>query len=285
MSCVYPPIITLTKLSICISLLRVFGAVPMDRYSMIACIVFLLVSYFPAQALAVFPCKPVSALWTFTVDQDLQCMDSRFYVFITATSSIVADLWIIIFVWLRVVTLQLPSHQRSALLGVFSTGLLVAMATLIRVIYTSGSNGKTNDEISSTAFSFQVWTVIELNLGIFCASAPSTLPLWRKFGQSSSHKRRSSEISFESMSEYEMEKDEKLKKPERSYTPPQRARLDPRKWFVGTPERPNSGMESPGDDRVNDWVKRASVFGNFSIVKTVSVLVTRRSAPPGRLGV
>jgi uncharacterized membrane protein HdeD (DUF308 family) len=77
-----------------------------------------------------------------------------------------------------IIKLQLPQKQKIALMVVMSAGILVIIAGIIRVVYIAETMQKPLYEWNTLLFG--IWTAVELCVGLFCASAPATLPLLRK---------------------------------------------------------------------------------------------------------
>lgn len=74
------------------------------------------------------------------------------------------------------VHLQVATSQET--LAVMSAGILAIIAGIIRVVYIAEITQKPIYEWSTLLFG--IWTAVELYVGLFCASAPATLPLLRK---------------------------------------------------------------------------------------------------------
>ncbi|CZR69539.1 uncharacterized protein PAC_19439 [Phialocephala subalpina] len=101
-----------------------------------------------------------------------------------ASINIVTDLAILILPLPVLVKLHLNSRRRWALVGIFSTGGVAIIASILRfyALYVYA----TTKDVAYDAIYILLWSQIEVNLAIISASAPALRPMFKKtFGGSS----------------------------------------------------------------------------------------------------
>jgi hypothetical protein len=123
-----------------------------------------------------------------------------FFVYGSATLSVVVDLLLMAFALWRIFPLQIARAQKLSLYTIISLGWLAIAASLIRAIRT-GQIIKSTDPtceappiaplppplpldfaycVAGAAWDIDLWASIEVNVGLICASAPALKPLIRK---------------------------------------------------------------------------------------------------------
>ncbi|KAK6331827.1 hypothetical protein TWF718_002368 [Orbilia javanica] len=159
-----------------------------------------------------FSCKPI--IWSdalFTA----KCTVNRYAVnFSGVVIFMVLDLVIILLPIPYILRLQLKKRKKVLMIGLFSLGALVVFASGMKVarLHDLSYNVDTTWQIDNLQ-----WTLIELNLGIICACAPSFLHLT-------------------SPSRLKLFYHEHLKPITRIFNPPNHNILDDRKVSIGTSE-------------------------------------------------
>ncbi|PSN72230.1 hypothetical protein BS50DRAFT_673051 [Corynespora cassiicola Philippines] len=117
------------------------------------------------------------------------CLDLVRIYYSQAGFSILADMFILALPLPILIKLRMPKLKRFCLLAVFSIGMLVPIASTLRVWalylwYTSGAQGRYYGAY------VLFWDQVEINTAIICASAPSLQPLFKKaFGELSRFQR------------------------------------------------------------------------------------------------
>ena len=96
----------------------------------------------------------------------------------TSSTNIVLDLWIIALPVKVLYSIQRPRREKYALIGVFALGVLSCIASVVRLysirIYTTSQDPFYDNVPINT------WSMVEVNVGIYCASAPSLKALFSK---------------------------------------------------------------------------------------------------------
>lgn len=129
-------------------------------------------------------CRPLEAYWMsfdYNWNKDYTCAPAGGLNPVIGVLSVLSDVYAVglPFVILHYYTLDVPRNQRIGLNIIFALGLLVAGAGIGRTYYLI-KLGRTYDT-SWTGFDLLVWTIIELQLGIICACAPSLRAFFRRY--------------------------------------------------------------------------------------------------------
>jgi hypothetical protein len=129
-------------------------------------------------------CRPLQAYWMsydYNWHQDYTCAPANGLNPVIGVLSVLSDVYAVAlpFIILHYYTLDVPRAQRIGLNIIFGLGLLVAGAGIGRTYYLI-KLGNTYDT-SWTGFDLLIWTIIELQLGIICACAPSLRAFFRRY--------------------------------------------------------------------------------------------------------
>ncbi|PSN58951.1 hypothetical protein BS50DRAFT_444984, partial [Corynespora cassiicola Philippines] len=128
--------------------------------------------------LTVSICIPVSNYWKITSDPDT-CVNEGLAVVAAGSVNTFSDFLCTIIPIPLVGKLSLPLKQRVALVLLFSLGLIVTGAGIVRCYYSYKS---LIAEYDVTWYAYPLWiaSAVEIHLGIICASAPPLRPLLAK---------------------------------------------------------------------------------------------------------
>ncbi|KAK1828510.1 hypothetical protein QBC39DRAFT_393093 [Podospora conica] len=187
----YQLCLCLTKLSLLAFYLRIFSASSNRHFALArrlawATVLAVLLFGAPLLFMSVFQCHPAPGLF---FDAPMKCFTFGPLLVASAALHAATDAWLIALIVPCVVVRglgpDLPRRQRVALGGVLSLGVFVIAASLTRLqISLRGTTGR-------RSLAFFVMTVLEVDLGVLCASAP-TLRLvlarwWPKLGMGDMH--------------------------------------------------------------------------------------------------
>ncbi|KAF3065156.1 integral membrane protein [Daldinia childiae] len=171
---------SLTKLSILILLYRLTTAAR-DRNVTITvlilmgiiginCFVFILVSF--------LQCIPLSAYWDHSI-RPQHCIDWAAHMLAASIINTITD-WVVVLlpIWVAL-GLNLPIRQAGIVIFLFGLGILASSAGVVRSYY-AWSLIFYSDDINNRR---DVWltSVVELNLGIICASIPAMKPFFATY--------------------------------------------------------------------------------------------------------
>ncbi|KAL8347276.1 hypothetical protein RB601_003214 [Gaeumannomyces tritici] len=182
----YQMCLCLTKLSILSFYLRMFSSRPLERRLAWATVCLVLAFGLPLLAMSIFQCHPVTGEFFGSRGGGggggggpLLCFSFTPLLIASASLHTVTDAWLIVLVVPCVWTLELPPRQRAALGVVLSLGVFVMAASLTRLqlslhanLRPSGSGVQATD-----ALAFFVMTILECDVALICACAPTLRPL------------------------------------------------------------------------------------------------------------
>ncbi|KAI0526294.1 hypothetical protein F5B22DRAFT_641443 [Xylaria bambusicola] len=124
-----------------------------------------------------FQCRPVSYGWTLHRAQG-NCINEEAHIFSAGIINTVTDFAVVLLPIRTAMRIQLSPRQRVIVASLFGIGLVASAAGIARTVFTwLLLNASDYDE---TWRSWYVWltSLIELHLGIICASAPATKPFF-----------------------------------------------------------------------------------------------------------
>ncbi|KAK7949471.1 hypothetical protein PG988_016110 [Apiospora saccharicola] len=168
----YKSCINLTKASILLLYLRIFGNVRWFRWLCIVLTTIIAAYCVASVTVTIFQCTPVPR--TYDKSLDGTCIDNGKFWFANSGFSIATDLIILCVPLPMVYVLQLARSQKIALFAVFTLGVFVVITSCLRVT-TINVQATTSDQTYDIAST--MWTVIEMNVAIVCACLPQIRPL------------------------------------------------------------------------------------------------------------
>ncbi|KAL8920327.1 MAG: hypothetical protein Q9208_006298 [Pyrenodesmia sp. 3 TL-2023] len=166
---VYKIVVGFTKISILILYLRIFTSKPFR----LACYINLgIVAIFTigSTIATILQCIPTKAAWDKTV-VDATCINSAAFWYAFAVINIITDAIILFLPVRQVLRLHLDRREKIGLLALFSLGAFVTVSSVIRATAVANSTRNQSD-ITWNFIPRGIWTLIEANTGIICASLP-----------------------------------------------------------------------------------------------------------------
>jgi len=109
-------------------------------------------------------------------------MNQDVVIFLNAGTHIVSDFALVLFPLALLRTLNIPKEQKTILLALFGVGIFGCVASIIRLyaIYENSDMQATPLERAYHGTSIAIWSGIEINIAIICASIPSLRRLGKK---------------------------------------------------------------------------------------------------------
>ncbi|OJD40343.1 uncharacterized protein BKCO1_1000516 [Diplodia corticola] len=159
----------LTKFSILMQYLRIFATHRAMRMAILATLVFIILYTLEALLLSVFTCTPIDRFWNRTIAGT--CVNTKALWFAHAAINIFSDTVIILLPMPAFKGLNIPSKQKLALMAIFALGAFGAVTSILRLqsIYTvADSADQSYDNVNAA-----VWSSVEVNVAIMCASLPT----------------------------------------------------------------------------------------------------------------
>ncbi|KAF2011209.1 hypothetical protein BU24DRAFT_331012, partial [Aaosphaeria arxii CBS 175.79] len=173
----YKMVVTLVKISILIIYLRlavikIFERLCKGTIILLATWQLIVTIVVPAQ------CTPLEKLWDFTGQVKGTCINANAFYHVTSAFHIVMDLWILVLPIKFVLAIPRPPREKLALYFVFGLGFFSMVASIIRLQYLRQFTLSSDPFYDSLPIN--MWSLIEVNIGILCASLPTLKPLVSK---------------------------------------------------------------------------------------------------------
>ncbi|KAK7538224.1 uncharacterized protein J3D65DRAFT_321019 [Phyllosticta citribraziliensis] len=169
---IYLVSLCLTKLSILLQYLRIFGTQQAMRIACYATITFVVTYTFVAGFMNIFNCKPIHYFWSRALDPTSgSCLDFEAVWFTHAGINIFSDFLVIVLPMPVLKSLKIHKRQKIALMAIFAFGSFGGVTAILRLkslAKVSKSNDVTYDNTGAL-----LWSTVECNVAIMCASLPS----------------------------------------------------------------------------------------------------------------
>ncbi|KAI0885553.1 uncharacterized protein GGS22DRAFT_161205 [Annulohypoxylon maeteangense] len=135
-------------------------------------------------------CHPIAKQWDSTIT-DGRCYDVVAFSDASSAIAIVVDFAVMLLPFPVLIKTKIEGRKKAMLLGLFALGFFVTAIQIIRIQYMKTlvnpfDSGKVN-----------LWSSIEINLGIMVACAPMLSPLFRRRPKSNGNTESSSRGTFE----------------------------------------------------------------------------------------
>ncbi|KAL0256058.1 hypothetical protein SLS55_008447 [Diplodia seriata] len=159
----------LTKTSILMQYLRIFATHKAMRIAILTTLTFIILYTLEAIVLSIFTCTPVNRFWNRTLAGT--CVDTKGLWFAHAAINIFSDTVIIVLPMPVFKGLNLPTKQKIALMAIFALGAFGAVTSILRLqsLYAvADSADQSYDNVNAA-----VWSNVEINVAIICASLPT----------------------------------------------------------------------------------------------------------------
>ncbi|KAF1844422.1 uncharacterized protein K460DRAFT_163848 [Cucurbitaria berberidis CBS 394.84] len=174
---VYKMIMTLIKISILMIYLRLavsrtFAHLCKATICLLAAYQLVVIIVVPAQ------CTPLHKLWDFTGQVPGHCINANAFYHATSAFHIAMDIWILVLPLRLILRIPRPPREKIALFVIFGLGIVSMIASIVRLqslrLFTL-SNDPFYDSLP-----INTWSMVEVNIGILCASIPTLKPLVSK---------------------------------------------------------------------------------------------------------
>ncbi|EGE86577.2 integral membrane protein [Blastomyces dermatitidis ATCC 18188] len=129
--------------------------------------------------------RPIGAAWDFTPPlyrpaYNYHCTDRFTVTFAASILNAVLDFLTMLVPIPIGWQLQLPISQRLAVIAIFCVGAIVVAASCVKTGYIVTAMGESYDE-QFDAYPLWIMSIVEIDLGIICASAPALRPLISRY--------------------------------------------------------------------------------------------------------
>ncbi|KAJ5993578.1 hypothetical protein N7451_009302 [Penicillium sp. IBT 35674x] len=171
----YITCVAIVKICFLLFYLRIF---PSDRMRLVIKISILVTISFGLTFLFgfTFQCSPVSYNWNgWDGEHPGSCVETNALVVAAAAFNIVLDVWVIALPIPRVLTLQASLHTKLQVVFMFSVGFLITGVGIYRAVMLKLFATSTNPTFFTTGDNAPggYWSVIEIDVGIFCLCMPA----------------------------------------------------------------------------------------------------------------
>ncbi|KAL6707500.1 hypothetical protein ACN47E_004070 [Coniothyrium glycines] len=177
---------TLIKVSILCFYRRITGSLTNNFvYWVLGTMVFCIIYGILFSFLILFTCSPVvgyfrlfDSAWRYK--NEVHCMNEGVIIVVCAALSSVQDFLICMLPIFLIWNLQISHRQKAALCGIFGMGLVTCVCGIMRTYYATYVYNYTYD-ITWYAYYGWVWTALEAQLGVVCASAPAIKVFFKRY--------------------------------------------------------------------------------------------------------
>ncbi|KAG7529984.1 hypothetical protein FFLO_05281 [Filobasidium floriforme] len=187
----YNPVLMATKSSILILYLRMSQANPFFRWASVFLLGLVNTAGIVLAFLNIFQCSPVSAALHLVAPGEAKCINLVYLYLCSAPVNVITDLAIVLLPLPILTGIRMERKQKYVVVGTFCTGLFVAVVDVIRIAYLQTAlyqqyrmmdeNGTTRPtDFGYTASYSYMWSAVEVNTGLICASVLVLKPLMKK---------------------------------------------------------------------------------------------------------
>ncbi|KAK3722931.1 hypothetical protein LTR37_002076 [Vermiconidia calcicola] len=152
------------------------------RWATIAGMVFTMTYTVVLIIILLVNCSPTEAYWkafSLTYNKDWYCHETKALNPVSGVLSMVTDLYSVVLPMAMLRHFEIDRRKKIALNAVFSLGLLVVAASAVRIYYLKKVGTAT--DLTWIGFDVFVWSQLELQLAMICASAPALRVLFRRY--------------------------------------------------------------------------------------------------------
>ncbi|RYN57376.1 hypothetical protein AA0114_g2398 [Alternaria tenuissima] len=130
-------------------------------------------------------CVPLHKMWDLAGQVSGQCINTTAFFYTTSAVNIIADIWILLLPINTLLKVQRPRREKFALVVIFSLGAFSCIASIVR-LYSVDVYTESEDPFFDSV-PINVWSMVEINVGILCASIPATKALFSKAQRHRTH--------------------------------------------------------------------------------------------------
>lgn len=173
---VYQLSIGFTKLSLCALYLKVFTTSRSSRLFLYSIFGFVVVATIILECVSIFQCNPVRGAYDISIHS--KCIDTIPAFYASTVHGILVDVLLMAFAAPKLMRLNLHARQKYALLLTVCLGGIPVIASIIRAVRVSMILHATDK--TWVSFDSSIWSAVDANVCLICASVPSLKPLLRQ---------------------------------------------------------------------------------------------------------
>ncbi|KAK3498877.1 uncharacterized protein B0T23DRAFT_3424 [Neurospora hispaniola] len=176
---IYSLALMFVKMSITVQCYRVFRTPRMQKFFKIYFVLVVIYGLWTVFG-TFFTCWPINLWWEMVRRERAPkgaCMDKNIITFANAGINIASDLVLAIIPIPLLWKLQIPKKQKLVLTSLFGMGMFASVMSIVRLSSLQQIGAAPAEEQSVMGVSIAIWSCIEVNIAIMCASAPALKPL------------------------------------------------------------------------------------------------------------
>ncbi|KAE8444821.1 hypothetical protein EG329_014176 [Mollisiaceae sp. DMI_Dod_QoI] len=174
----YNTIIYLVKISIVTFYLRLATVDSGLRAGSWATITFLTLFYVSSQITSTFQCLPIQSNWDLVGYYKKKCINTEVYFYVLAVINIILDLVILALPINTLKHIKRGTRDKIVLFILFGVGGFSCISSIVR-LYTIKVFTDSKDPFWD-GVPINIWSMIEINVAVICASVPAMKPLFTK---------------------------------------------------------------------------------------------------------
>ncbi|KAK0638523.1 hypothetical protein B0T16DRAFT_421309 [Cercophora newfieldiana] len=169
---IYNLSLILCKLSITVQCYRVLRTPKMRNFFRVYFVILVIYGLWTVLG-TVFTCWPIETYWLFVTGFQGKCMSKGGVTYSNAALNITTDLILIVVPAPLLWGLQIPKRQRIILMCLFGVGTFATVVSIVRLhaLYVIDNSPPPQQSVQGVAIA--IWSGIEINTGIICASIPA----------------------------------------------------------------------------------------------------------------
>ncbi|KAK4455337.1 hypothetical protein QBC34DRAFT_67050 [Podospora aff. communis PSN243] len=121
-------------------------------------------------------CTPLHKMWDLTGTVAGTCINTTAFFYFTSGTNIITDIIIFALPIKTLLGIQRPLNEKIALVGIFCIGTFATIVAIVR-LHTIYTYTLAVDPFQQSIL-VNLWSVIEINVAVICASAPALKPLF-----------------------------------------------------------------------------------------------------------
>lgn len=176
----YQASLCFVKLSISLLYLRVFATSIVNKYTLYGIIAFNVILTISVECVSIFQCSPVAGVWNPSIRSI--CINTVPAFYTSAVGNMIIDFFLISFAVPQILALQMAPREKGALLITVGLGAIPIIAAIVRCVRIAAIL-HSNDQ-TWRSYDTSIWSAVDLNVSVVCASAPALKPLLRKIAPS-----------------------------------------------------------------------------------------------------
>ncbi|QSZ33527.1 hypothetical protein DSL72_005095 [Monilinia vaccinii-corymbosi] len=175
---IYFVCVAVTKVAVLILYLRLATSKTL-RMLIWGVMAFVILTSFSCVVATIFQCTPISKAWENPPTNVGSCIQVTALFYANAGLDIFQDLIIYLLPMRMLYYIQIPKRQRYALMLVFAVGGFVVVTGAVRLYYLRGAQA--SEDLPYDNVGAAIWSCIECNIGVVCASLPHFKPLFDRY--------------------------------------------------------------------------------------------------------